>query len=130
MLADYFPLASIGLVAPDPGFVSIEQVRQHLAIRHVGRGGRRRDRFAPPTPRPQGANQLVDVRYGGTEHDASRLAFGAGARLTAAALGAAGANALLYGFLAAAGTVRAWAGVAATENFIGFVHDVFPFKLS
>lgn len=83
-------------------------------LTHVERVSfRHRDRLISA----KGANQLVGFRYEGAEHEASRLALGAGA------------NSLLYGFLAAASTVRAWAGIAVTENVIGFIQDMFPFKL-
>ena len=39
VLPDHIGLAPIGLVAPDAGLVSMQQIVQHLAVGDVGRGG-------------------------------------------------------------------------------------------
>jgi len=45
VLGDHGPLVTIRLVAPHAGFVPVQQIRQHRAVRDIGRGGR----FAHPS---------------------------------------------------------------------------------
>ena len=48
MFADHFTLSGIGRVTPDAGLTAMQQVRQHLAVMHIGRRlAHRVDQFAP-----------------------------------------------------------------------------------
>lgn len=55
VLPDYVALSTVGLIAPDPCLLPMQQLRQHLAVMHIGR--RRRHRMTHV-----GAAVHVDMR--------------------------------------------------------------------